>query len=131
MSEDTDGLPKRDQEAEYTPFPGQPGYRIRPGRSGLDYLDNLNEYYYEVGLFIRYLFDGRLRTRNPFLLISMTLFGILCIAFPVAAFIQRSQEGILISPFNLYSVIGVGLLINVANSLIFKDHTRKNDDNQT
>lgn len=124
MSEDRESLPARVKESEYFPFPGQPGYRNRPGRTGLDYVDNVYEYYYEIGLFIRYLFTGRLRTSSPILLAVMAIIAVLCLLPFVATIIlhPNSREWtmglILFFPLN---VLGLGLLFNLVLNLIPKN----------
>ncbi len=116
MSKDDDSLPVRDQESEYSPFPGQPGYRTRTSRSGLDYMDTVYEYYYEVGLFIRYLFTGRLRTNNRLLLLVMALLGMACIAPSLTVIVLRAYSDlwtIALGRSIPCLVVGIGLLINV------------------
>ena len=58
-------------------FRGFPGYRTRENRSGLDYIDSSAEAAHMEGVFYRNLYSFRLRTRNPFYLILMFLFGVL------------------------------------------------------
>lgn len=47
---------RRSRINDSTLVPGQPGYRNRPGRTGLDPLENRQEAGYMVGLAIRGLF---------------------------------------------------------------------------
>jgi hypothetical protein len=54
---------------------GFPGYRIRPNRCGLDPMDTYAEQYFMLGIFLRNLFTLKLRTKNPFYLVLMLLFG--------------------------------------------------------
>ena len=54
---------------------GLPGYRTRNGRTGYDPLDTRAEAARMEGLFIKNLFTLKLRTRNPFYLILMAVFG--------------------------------------------------------
>ena len=56
---------------------GWPGYRTRENKSGLDYIDSTAEAAHMEGVFYRNLFTLRLRTRKPFYLILMFLFGVL------------------------------------------------------
>jgi len=57
-------------------IPGWPGYRTRPGRSGLDYLDSEFELAHMQGLFLRRLFTGKLRTTKPVYLAAMAALGL-------------------------------------------------------
>jgi hypothetical protein len=60
-----------------TPILGMPGYRTRGNRSGLDPLDTRAEAAYMEGTFYRRLFTLKIRTRNPFYLTLMFLFGVI------------------------------------------------------
>lgn len=62
-------------------LPGFPGYRTRQGRSGLDPLDTNREAAFMEGVFLRNLFAFRLRTRNPFHLVLMVIFGAVTTVF--------------------------------------------------
>lgn len=67
-------------------LPGWPGYRNRPGRSGLDYLDSKFELGHMEGLFVRALITGRLRTDRVAYLILMAVvsaFGLFLFSLPV------------------------------------------------
>lgn len=56
---------------------GSPGYRTRGERSGFDPLDSSAESARMEGLLYRKLFTFQLRTRNPFYLFLMFLFGVI------------------------------------------------------
>jgi hypothetical protein len=60
---------------------GFPGYRVRPNRCGLDPMDTYAEEGFMRGLFIRYLFTLKLRTRNPIYLFAMFIFGFIPFIF--------------------------------------------------
>ena len=69
-------------------LPGLPGYRTRPGRSGYDPLDTNREAGFMEGTFFRNLFTLRLRTRNPFYLILMFVFGApISVFMPLALYV--------------------------------------------
>ena len=57
-------------------LPGWPGYRTRSNRSGLDPLDTRSEAAHMQGTFLRNIFTLRARTRNPFYLFLMFVFGV-------------------------------------------------------
>ena len=101
------------------PSYGRPGYRDRSGRSGLDPMDTYREEGSVAGLFIRNLFTGHVRTRNPVLLILMTLIGITCLAPEVLAVVYRINDGgaisICVGP--PMGIIGLGFIANVTLSL--------------
>ena len=63
--------------------PGSPGYRTRGGRSGLDPIDSSAEAARVEGDFLVRVFKLRARTRNPFYLVAMVVFGI--VPFPALA----------------------------------------------
>jgi hypothetical protein len=76
---------------------GQPGYRNRGNRTGLDPMDTYAEVGYAEGLLIKGLFTGRLRTRNPFYLLLLTGLGVLLMLPLVVAIWEYIDQGI----FNL------------------------------
>ncbi len=69
-------------------FIGQPGFRNRAGRSGLDLLETGAEEGHMEGVFIRNLFRLRVRTRNPFYLILMFVFGVVPFPIMIAAAVE-------------------------------------------
>ena len=87
-----------------TLLPGWPGYRIRPGRSGLDWIDTQYEMAHMAGVFIRQLITGAWRRvkNGPhplivliigFALISATLGGeIACLVIPLMLLIVWISE---------------------------------------
>jgi tetratricopeptide (TPR) repeat protein len=97
------------------------GHRIRPGRSGLDPLDNDFELAHMEGLSIRWLATGHMRTHQPLYLVFMACLGLLFsgLLLPLGAFFLQKD---LFSLFGFigylpYGLIGVALLINVGLSL--------------
>src|SRR5579859_2093115 len=64
-------------------IPGKIGYRTREGRTGLDPIDTQKETSYMEGIFLRKLFTGKLRTRNPVYLVVMATIGVLLVLFPL------------------------------------------------
>jgi hypothetical protein len=121
-SVDPDQAPYLDPHAS---LPGWPGYRTRPGRSGYDYLDNQFEWGHMLGVLLRMLFTGKLRTKNPFYQILMGFCG-LVYSFPLliglAGFIGGAYP---LSVANLiiflvllvWSAPGIALLVNLYLSL--------------
>ena len=68
---------KRNDLIDVTKLPGWPGYRTRSNRSGLDPLDTRTEAAHMEGTFLRTIFTGRARTRKPFYLVLMFIFGVI------------------------------------------------------
>jgi hypothetical protein len=101
-------------------IPGWPAFRNRWGRSGLDPLDTYKEWGYLQGLFIRKLFTGRLRTRNPIWLGAMIVSGIFLV-MPYFAGIYESLDNHSVSGLFVIAVPvglpGYLLLLNVYYSL--------------
>lgn len=101
-------------------LPGWPGYRTRPGRSGLDYLDNQFELAHMQGLFIRRLITGQLRTHEPLYLAAMGLLGGLA-ALPALAGLLFPSAGLLALPAACCSLpmaaAGAALLWNLGRNL--------------
>ena len=100
-------------------IPGWPGYRTRPGRSGLDYLDSEFELAHMQGLFLRRLFTGKLRTTKPVYLAAMAVLGAMCILPTVLAFIAPTLDAVCpgMAYFIPMAVGGGGLLYNLALNL--------------
>jgi hypothetical protein len=101
--------------------PGTPGYRNRPGRSGLDYLDTQFEFARMEGIFLRHLFTGSLRASAPLYLYGMLLLGILCVAPAIMGLLFNA-------PFNTYTIfswcyvavmapVGMALLVNFVRNI--------------
>jgi len=121
-------MPQNKQKRELnlsggTPIFGMPGYRTRDDRSGLDPLETRAEAAHMEGVFYRNLFTLQLRTRNPFYLILMFLFG----AIPFSAltflifsvlFSESSSNWVsLIFPMLFFIVTGA-LTINFILSIL-------------
>jgi hypothetical protein len=99
-------------------LPGQPGYRIRIGRSGLDPTDTRTETAYQRGLFLRYLFGFKVRTQNPLLLFLMAIFGVIPFAFIVIGLIHSILNWQPPDWF-LFSIVLFALLITGAITINF------------
>lgn len=101
-------------------LPGWPGYRTRPGRSGLDYLDNQFELAHMQGLFIRRLITGQLRTHEPLYLAAMAMLGGLTV-LPALAGLLFPSSGLLALPAACCSLpmaaAGATLLWNLERNL--------------
>ena len=102
-------------------FPGTPGYRTRPGRSGLDYLDNEFELARMEGIFLRRLFTGRLTTSSPVYLYGMAILGVVCVSPALLGVLFRTPfDGYTMvswCDFALLAVTGVALLVNFARNV--------------
>ncbi len=119
------GSPKEDApylDSVSLTIPGRPGYRVRPGRSGLDYLDNEFELAYMEGLFIRRLITGRLRTTEVVYLVVMAGAGLFCLLLgllPVAEAVTGGQVFPLAWCYSaMPGVLGSLLLWNLALNLV-------------
>lgn len=121
-----EGLP--DDRADGTPaymdegasqLPGWPGFRNRPGRSGLDYLDNEFELAHMEGLFLRRLFTGKLRTTNPLYLAVMGILGVLCLVPAILVLPSGSIDAVCpgLCYFMPLAGVGLALLVNLAVNL--------------
>jgi hypothetical protein len=88
-----EGIPPYLDEIAMT-IPGRPGYRTRPGRSGLDPLDNRFELAYMEGLFIRRLITGRLRTHNVLYLVLMAATAAFCLTLAALPVFEYLTGGI-------------------------------------
>ncbi len=99
---------KKNAIIEGNQLPGWPGYRTRPNRSGLDPLDTRNEAAHMGGTFLRDIFTLRARTRNPFYLGLMFIFGVV----PFLAFVALMFGGIpTLNSFSLVQTIYLVLFI--------------------
>lgn len=74
-------------------YRGMPGYRNRPGRSGLDLQDNSAEASRMEGVLLRKVLTGRARTRSPFYLVLMFLFGFVPFLIILALQIGAGLDG--------------------------------------
>jgi hypothetical protein len=68
-------------------LPGWPGYRNRPGCSGLDPLATSFEEAHIQGRVIRMLLDRRWYTRNPIYVLALALYAITLIVSPILAIV--------------------------------------------
>jgi hypothetical protein len=107
---------------------GQPGYRTRENRSGLDPIDSSLEISHQEGTFLRNLLTLKLRSHDPFHLVVMALFGVFFLVFSsvfLYATIVDWESGnaawimllCILVPFFLISIF---LIINLVLSIISK-----------
>lgn len=119
-SQTSTDLPPQDNIPDHW-IPAHPGFRTRPGRSGLDYIDTQIEFSRQQGLFIRKVFTGRLFTRDPFHLFLMLLFGLIGAGLLVVillGFRVSMYTGIFLAIFlGLYAATGIALLINFSRNI--------------
>ena len=101
-------------------MPGEPGYRTRAGRSGLDPIDTRAEAAHTAGTILQQLFTGR--TRNPVHLIVLGIFGLVLLAPLILAISELMNRHVL--PWNAWlfvsitGVAGLAILINFIKNLI-------------
>ena len=112
---------KRDQDDTST-LPGWPGYRTRDSRSGYDPIDTRTEAAHTTGTFIRGLFSGKLRIKNPVSLFLLGVLGFILITPFILAIFELTNgnmfsvnEGI---TFLIAGIIGFAVLVNVIKNLI-------------
>ncbi len=112
---------KRDAFFDGNLFGGMPGYRNRPGRSGLDYMETTAEAAHMEGMFYRRLFTFKLRTRNPFYLAMMGGGGLLVsgmlIALVIDQYARGKDPGFLLLVPGIYLLISIPLTINFILSI--------------
>jgi hypothetical protein len=117
---------KAQPEAASNSLRGYPGYRTRPGRSGLDPVDNDAEGGHMAGVLLRRLLTGKLRTRHPLTLLLWAILGLACLAPLLLAILEALCGNIL--PFGAWvliaisSLLGIALLVNFTRNLL---HLRK------
>lgn len=99
-------MPRKNQNTGNL-LPGQPGYRNRAGRFGLDPLDTSSENARMEGMFLQRLFTLRLRSRDPFHLGLMLVFGIItsAIILPILGLIFAPNSG----DWDIGIFLGLGL----------------------
>jgi hypothetical protein len=90
--------------------PGQPNYRNRPGRSGLDPIDNQYEYSHIKGRAIRMLLDGKWYTDNSLLVIALIFFAIFSLLDFISLLVTVIAIGFF-SPIALLLLVGYFLIV--------------------
>lgn len=116
-------IPKvKDSRDDPSSIPGWPGYRTRNGRSGYDPIDTRTEAAHTAGAFVRALFTGKLRIRNPILLSLSGLLGLVLVA-PSLLAIWEMLNGNFFSldawiAFSIPGVIGLVMLANFIKNLV-------------
>ncbi len=106
--------------------PGQPNYRTRPGRSGLDAVDFRYEYAHIQGRVARMLLDRKWYTVNPFMVIALSIWGLAILVELAVIVISRIVAAILVSPlclipFVLYFLIVPPVLMRIYRELDSQD----------
>ena len=113
---------EKDERNDPSSLPGWPGYRTREGRSGYDPIDTRTEAAHTFGTFIRSLFTGQLRIKNPIYLFLSGALGLVLIT-PLLLAILEMLNGNPFSldawiPFLIAGLIGIAVLINFIKNLI-------------
>ena len=125
MSNEAKKLPKSENahlQGTSSSLRGWPGYRTREGRSGLDPYDNDAEAGHMAGFFLQRLLTGKLRIRNPFILLLLAALGLGCVAPLLLAFLEFSGGNLL--PFSAWALTGIAalfgimLLVNVIRNIL-------------
>lgn len=99
-------------------LPGFPGYRTRDGRTGYDPLDTNREAAFMEGTFYRNLFTLKLRTRNPFYLVLMFLFGLVPFPFCLFATVQLILDMTRVGDFPGFFVVLMPLLYTAVTGFL-------------
>jgi hypothetical protein len=109
-----------DDQKDAGVLPGEPGYRTRAGRSGLDPIDTRTEAAHTAGTILQKLFTGR--TRNPVHLVVLGVFGLVLLAPLILAISELMNRHVL--PWNAWlfvsitGLVGLVILINFIKHLI-------------
>ena len=110
----------KDDQKDAGVLPGEPGYRTRGGRSGLDPIDTRTEAAHTAGTILQKLFTGR--TRNPVHLVVLGVFGLVLLAPLILAISELMNRHVL--PWNAWlfvsitGLVGLVILINCIKNLI-------------
>jgi len=115
------GSPENDNRDDPSSLPGWPGYRTRNGRSGFDPIDMRTEAAHTASTFVRDLFTGKLRIRNPFLLFLSGILGLILV-LPLLLAISELLSGNLLSldpwiTLLAAAIIGLAILVNFVKNL--------------
>lgn len=116
-------LPPARKDGSHPPdlLPGEPGYRLREGRSGLDPIDANTEAGHTAGTFLRDLFTGRLIVRSPLGLIVLGLLGLGLVAPLLLSLVEIARGGPLqwqsILAMLIWALVGAALLVSFVRSL--------------
>jgi hypothetical protein len=110
----------KDHQKDTEVLPGEPGYRTRGGRSGLDPIDTRTEAAHTAGTILQQLFTGR--TRNPAHLVVLGVFGLVLLAPLILVISELLSRHVL--PWNAWLFVsitglaGLAILINFIKNLI-------------
>ena len=115
---------EKDNPDNPSALPGWPGYRTRNGRSGYDPIDMRTEAAHTASTFVRDLFTGRLRIKNPVLQFLSGALGLALVA-PLLLTIMEMFNGNLFPldawiTFLVAGIIGLALLVNLVKNLLRK-----------
>ncbi len=120
----TDAAPS----AQRALWPGTPGYRSRPGRTGLDPIDTSLEASRLEGLLYKHLFTGTLRPRKRVYIWLMALSGGLLL-LPLAVFMAffRSPGGVggMLCLWVPFAILGLALWVNTALTIAQRLRSRR------
>ena len=100
---------------------GWPGYRNAAGRSGLGYLETQAEWAHMQGLMFRWMITGKFKTRNPFYLVCITVYGLVNASSMLLLFAGTEGRRAFFQYWFVFfpnTLMGILLLVNVILSLI-------------
>jgi aminoglycoside 6'-N-acetyltransferase I len=112
---------------ERSQLPGWPGYRTRPGRSGLDWIDTQIEAAHVQGVLLRQFLTFKFQSRNPVVLIILAFYGLnflaelsfvvrQAIATPLGYY-ELTPWTVILLTLGIRGLIGVFALVNVGINL--------------
>jgi hypothetical protein len=99
---------------------GWPGYRTRPEKFGLTYMETQAEWGHMQGVLIRCLITGKFISRNPFYLACLTFYGIVSIS-PILILAVPDGHSTFLTDLLFVApnmIIGFLILINLVLGLI-------------
>ncbi len=104
--------------------------RNRPGRTGLDPMDTYREVGYAEGMFLKHILTLRLRTRNPLVLIAMSVVGLALLPLLTTLGQIKNSDELIFSIMCMapLGVFGALLLLNVGLSVFGVPVVKHNDD---
>ncbi len=106
---------------------GFPGHRTAAQHSGLDPLESGFEFAHVMGAWLKALFTGRVRSRNPLALLMMLFFGIVGVLALTVGIIESLNGNPMIFfawfyllPIGLIGLALVGSFLTSLSALIFR-----------
>ena len=99
---------------------GWPGYRTSRNKSGLAYAETQAEWAHMRGLFFRWLITGKFKTRNPFYLFCISIYGIMNASPLLLLFAGEEGQKAFINYWIIFlpsTILGILFILNVLLSI--------------